>query len=190
MMNDDSHDASAHDFVAAIDFGGTKVAIATADTAGSILKQARLDTNASQGAQQILERTTVTAQALIERTMAEVGGHCVAVGVTTPGVVHDNEVLLSPNIPGWEHVSLRETMRASLHIPTVVVANDVKAAAMAEALWGALQGADPAGLLSLATGTAPTIVTGEPIVTGAHGDFRPIGLTLGSALDPSGAAHG
>src|SRR5437667_6444595 len=130
-MNDDSHHASAHDFVAAIDFGGTKVAIATADTTGSILKQVRLDTNASQGAQQILERTTATAHALIERTVAEVGGQCIAVGVTTPGVVHDDGVLLSPNIPGWEQVSLRETMRASLHIPTAV-GNDVKAAAMAE----------------------------------------------------------
>jgi glucokinase len=190
VMNDDSHDASVHDFVAAIDFGGTKVAIATADTTGSILQQAQLDTNASQGAQQILERTTVTAQALIERTLAEVAGHCVAVGVATPGVVHDHGVLLSPNIPGWEHVSLRETMRASLHIPTVVVENDVKAAAMAEVLWGALKGADPAVFLSLGTGIAAAIVIGGRVVTGAHGASGEIGYNLRSVLDTSGAAHG
>jgi glucokinase len=189
-MHDDSHDASAHDFVAAIDFGGTKVAVATADTTGSILQQAQLDTNASQGAQQILERTTVTAQALIERTLAEVAGHCVAVGVATPGVVHDHGVLLSPNIPGWEHVSLRETMRASLHIPTVVVENDVKAAAMAEVLWGALKGADPAVFLSLGTGIAAAIVIGGRVVTGAHGASGEIGYNLRSVLDTSGAAHG
>jgi predicted NBD/HSP70 family sugar kinase len=189
-MNDDPHHASAHDFVAAIDFGGTKVAIATADTTGSILQQAQLDTNASQGAQQILERTTVTAQALIERTLAEVAGHCVAVGVATPGVVHDHGVLLSPNIPGWEHVSLRETMRASLHIPTVAVENDVKAAAMAEVLWGALKGADPAVFLSLGTGIAAAIVIGGRVVTGAHGASGEIGYNLRSVLDTSGAAHG
>jgi glucokinase len=189
-MHDDSHDASVHDFVAAIDFGGTKVAVATADTTGSILQQAQLDTNASQGAQQILERTTVTAQALIERTLAEVAGHCVAVGVATPGVVHDHGVLLSPNIPGWEHVSLRETMRASLHIPTVVVENDVKAAAMAEVLWGALKGADPGVFLSLGTGIAAAIVIGGRVVTGAHGASGEIGYNLRSVLDTSGAAHG
>src|SRR5215471_1412222 len=77
--------ASVRDFVVAIDFGGTKIAVATAATTGSILKQARLDTHASQGAQQLLERTLVTAHALIERTVAEVGGECVAVGVVTPG---------------------------------------------------------------------------------------------------------
>src|SRR5438876_6865249 len=190
MMNDDSHDASASDFVVAIDFGGTKVAIATADTTGSILQQARIDTNASQGAQQILERTTDTAHALIERTVAEGGGQCVAVGVATPGIVHDNGVLLSPNIPGWEHVPLRETMRASLDIPTVVAENDVKAAAMAEVLWGALKGADPAVFLSLGTGIAAAIVIGGRVVTGAHGASGEIGYNLRSVLDTSGAGHG
>ncbi len=115
-MDDGSDNASTHDFVVAVDFGGTKIAVATANMTGSILKQARLDTNASHGAQQILERTTVTARALIERTVAEVGGKCVAAGVATPGIVHDNGVLLSPNIPGWDQVSLRETMRADLHV--------------------------------------------------------------------------
>ena len=147
-----------HDFVLAIDFGGTKVAVATADTTGSVLKQARIDTHAFQGAQQLLERTTVAAHELIERTVAEVGGQCIAVGVTTPSIVRDKGVFLSPNIPGWEHVPLRETMRVSLHIPTVVAENDVKAAAMAEVLWGALKGADPAVFLSLGTGIAAAIV--------------------------------
>src|SRR5436305_14654013 len=57
LMNDDSLATSVHDlaplareqFVAAIDFGGTKIAVATADMTGSILKQARLDTNAARG---------------------------------------------------------------------------------------------------------------------------------------------
>src|SRR5437660_5639350 len=180
LSNGGSHSASGRDFGVAIDFGGTKIAVATADMTGGILKQARLDTNASHGAQQVLERTTVTAHGLIERTGPEVGGRCVAVGVATPGVVHDNGVLLSPNIPGWERVSLRETMRASLHVPTVVAANDVKAAAMAEVLWGALKGADPAVFLSLGTGIAAAIVMGGRCVTGAHAASAEIGYNLRS----------
>ena len=188
-MDDDSLTTSAHDFVLAIDFGGTKIAIATAGTAGDMLKQTRLDTHASQGAQQLLERTTLAARNLIERTAAEVGGRCVAAGVSTPGVVHDDGVLLSPNIPGWEHVSLRETIHAALDIPTVV-ANDVKAAAMAEALWGALKGADPAVFLSLGTGIASALLIGGRVVTGAHGASGEIGYNLRSVLDTSGAAQG
>ncbi|HEU0000281.1 MAG TPA: ROK family protein, partial [Ktedonobacteraceae bacterium] len=188
-MHDDSHDTHVHDFVAAIDFGGTKIAIATADATGSILMQTRLDTNAAQGAQQVLERTVVAAHSLIEQTASEVKGQCVAVGVVTPGVVHDDGILLSPNIPGWEQVSLRETIHTSLRIPTVV-GNDVKAAAMAEARWGALKGADPAVYLSLGTGIASAIVIGGRVVSGAHGASGEIGYNLRSVLDTSGAAQG
>ncbi len=189
-MNDDSFTTSTHDFIAAIDFGGTKIAIATADTMGNLLRQARIDTLASQGAQQLLERTIATTQALIERTSAEVAGQCIAVGVSTPGVVHDDGILLSPNIPGWESVPLRKTIRAGLHIPNVVVENDVKAAAMAEFLWGALKGADPAVFLSLGTGIASALVIGGRVVTGAHGASGEIGYNLRSVLDTSGAAQG
>ncbi len=190
LMNDNSHNASAHDFVVAIDFGGTKVAVATADKTGTILEQTRIDTNASQGAQQLLERTIVTVQALVERTCFRVGGHCVAVGVATPGVVHDDGILLSPNIPGWEHVPLRETMRVGLNISTVVVENDVKAAAMAEVLWGALKKADPAVFISLGTGIAAAIVIGGRVISGAHGASGEIGYNLRSVMDHYGAAHG
>ncbi|GAC1530771.1 MAG: ROK family protein [Chloroflexota bacterium] len=189
-MNDDSLATSVHDFVLAIDFGGTKVAIAAADMSGEILGQTRLDTNASQGAQQLLERTIIAARALIELTMAELGGGCIAVGVVTPGVVHDDGILLSPNIPGWERVALRETLCTGLHIPKVIVANDAKAAALAEVLWGALKGADPAVYLSLGTGIAVAIVIGGRVVTGAHGASGEIGYSLRSVLDTLGAAQG
>src|SRR2546430_17579025 len=106
LMNDGSLNANAHDFVVAIDFGGTKIAVATADMTGGILKQARPDTNASHCAQQVLERTTVTAHGLIERTTAEVGGQCGAGGVATPRAGQDHGVLISPNIPGWGRASL------------------------------------------------------------------------------------
>jgi len=179
-----------HAFIIAIDFGGTKIAIATADTAGALLRQARLDTNASHGAQQILERTTAAAQTLIAQMAEERGGSCVAVGVSSPGVVQEHGVLFSPNIPGWENVSLRTTLSANLGIPTLVAENDVKAAAMAEVLWGALKGADPALYLSLGTGIAAAIVIGGRVLSGAHGAAGEFGYNLRSVLDTTGAAHG
>jgi glucokinase len=71
-----------------------------------------------------------------------------------------------------------------------VVENDVKAAAMAEVLWGALKGADPAVFLSLGTGIAAALVIGGRVVTGAHGASGEIGYNLRSVLDYSGAAYG
>ncbi|BCL78273.1 ROK family protein [Ktedonobacteria bacterium brp13] len=105
---------NSHDFVLAVDFGGTKIAIATATLTGNILEQTRLDTYASQGAQQLLERTIAAARVLIAQTETKETGHCVAVGVVTPGVVQDDGILLSPNIPGWEQVALCQTMSTGL----------------------------------------------------------------------------
>jgi glucokinase len=190
MMHEDTRGTGAHDFVLAIDFGGTKIAIATADMTGVILRQERLDTRATQGAQQILERTAVAARTLIERTGAEREGSCVAAGVSTPGIVQEHGVLLSPNIPGWEQVSLREVLRASLRVPLVIVGNDVKAAALAEARWGALKGAAPGVFLSLGTGIAAAVVIGGRVLSGAHGASGEIGYNLRSVLDHAGAAQG
>ena len=44
------------DFVLAIDFGGTKVAVATVDLSGQLLEQQRIETNAINGALQAVAR--------------------------------------------------------------------------------------------------------------------------------------
>ena len=188
-MNEDLQKATGQTFVLAIDFGGTKIALATADIFSNILEQTRLDTQAEQGAQRILERTIAAARELLALTATRTNGHCVAVGVVPPGVVQERRILLSPNIPGWDQVALHETLCAGLEVPVVVVENDVKAAALAEARWGALQGADPAVYLSLGTGIACALVIGGRVLTGAHGASGEIGYNLRSTADNYGAAH-
>lgn len=176
------------DFVLAIDFGGTKVALATADYAGNLLEQARIETNASQGALQVLERTFLAARPLIERTTARTGGQCTAAGVISPGVILPDKILLAPNVPGWGELALLERMRAGLGMTRVAVGNDVKAAAAAEVRWGNLQGADLAIYLSLGTGIAVALVVDGKVLTGAHGASGEFGYNLRSAADIRGVA--
>ncbi|GHO50649.1 ROK family protein [Ktedonospora formicarum] len=179
-----------HDFVLAVDFGGTKIAIATADLAGHVLEQSRLETRALDGAEQILTRTLAEARVLIARTEAQSKGQCVSIGIASPGIVRDDGIALSPNIPGWEHVRLRFTMRTALGVATIVAANDVKAAALAEVRWGALQNANPAVFLSLGTGIASALIVDGRVLTGAHGASGEIGYNLRGVSDIYGAAHG
>jgi glucokinase len=181
-------ESSRGDFVMAIDFGGTKVALATADFAGNLLEQSRIETNAAQGALQVLERTFLAAHPLIERTAASTGGQCVAAGVISPGVILPDKILLAPNVPGWGELALLENMRAGLHMTQVAVGNDVKAAAAAEARWGNLQGADPAIYLSLGTGVAVALIAGGQVLTGAHGASGEFGYNLRSVADTRGVA--
>src|SRR3954452_11079139 len=153
------------DVVAALDFGGTKIALATATPAGEILEQARIDTEPAGGAQRALARAMDAAGTLLARS----GGRCLAVGAVCPGIPRADEVLLAPNVPGWGDLAFEREVRAGLGVERVAVRNDVKAAAEAELRWGALRGADPAIFLSLGTGIAAAIAAGGRVLEGAHG---------------------
>jgi glucokinase len=174
--------SASSEFVLAIDFGGTKIALGTADSAGRLLDSARLDTEAARGADQALERALEAARGLLART----AGECVGVAAATPGVVRPDRVLLAPNVPGWGELSLAAALEAALGVARVEVANDVKAAALAEARWGSLRGADPGVLLSLGTGVAAGIVAGGEVLEGANGAAGEIGYNLRTPADPAG----
>jgi glucokinase len=176
----------ASDFVLGIDFGGTKIALATAGLDGRVLASDRLDTDAPRGADQAIDRAVERALDMIAAT----GGECLAVGAVSPGIVREDHVLLAPNVPGWEGLSLARLLRAGVGVERVEVGTDVKAAALAEARWGSLRGADPALLLSLGTGLAAAIVIGGDVLAGANGAAGEIGYSLPAPGDEAGAADG
>jgi glucokinase len=173
------------DVVAALDFGGTKIALATATPAGEIIEQERIDTEPSRGAQRALGRAMEAARRLLDRT----GGRCVAVGAVCPGIPRDDRVLLAPNVPGWGDLAFAREVRAGLGVERVAVRNDVNAAGEAEARWGALSGVDPALFLSLGTGIAAAIVAGGRVLEGAHGASGELAYVRRAADEP-GFAEG
>ena len=171
------------DFVLGIDFGGTKIALATAALGGDVVRSTRLATRAADGATQALERALACARELIAATAAAADGRCLAVGAVSPGIVEADRVLLAPNVPGWDALSLPAALRDGLGIDRLEVGNDVKAAALAEARWGSLRGADPALLVVLGTGVAAGIVVGGEVLAGAHGAAGEFGYNLRGPQD-------
>jgi len=181
---------SRSDFVLAIDFGGTKVAVATADLSGQLLEQQRIETNAIDGALQAVARTTQVARSLLTKTEQLTGGRCLALGAVSPGIIRADRIELAPNVPGWEQLALQALLHAQLGIERTLVGNDVKAAAAAEVRWGSLQDVDPAIYLSVGTGIAAALVIGGRILDGAHGASGEIAYNLRSASDTRGVATG
>jgi glucokinase len=168
--------------VLGIDFGGTKVALATATPAGDRLRATRIETRAADGAKEVVRRTLAAAHELIDTTPA-------AVGVSTFGVVRDGRVHLAPNVRGWEDLPLPALLQDGLGVTAVNVDNDVNAAAAAELSWGALTGTDVGLYVNLGTGTGAAVVVGGRVVPGMHGAAGEIGYLLRSPGEP-GYAHG
>jgi glucokinase len=177
-------------FVLGIDFGGTKIALATAALDGRLIDSARLDTEAHLGATQAIERAFERARELLFATARNGGGSCVAVSAVSPGIVYDDHVALAPNVPGWQQLELPGLLRRRFEPARAAVGTDVKAAAVAELRWGSLRGADPAILLILGTGIAAAVVVGGEVLYGANGAGGEIGYSLHAGSEGTGAAEG
>jgi glucokinase len=181
---------SSPGFVLALDFGGTKLDVATATLDGRVLMAERLETAAPGGADQAVERALASARALRDATATTTGGRLLAAGAASPGIVLEDRILLAPNVPGWTELALAARLRDGLEVGAVVCETDVKAAALAEARWGALRGADPGVFLNLGTGLAAGIVIGGRVLHGANGAAGEIGYALRGTGGEHGAATG
>ncbi|MET8159902.1 ROK family protein [Sphaerisporangium sp. NPDC005289] len=165
-----------------IDFGGTKVALATAsaDDVDRPLRKVRLPTRGDEGAQQVLRRSLDAAAELAGRS-----GTLQAVGVSTFGVIRGETVRLAPTVPGWEGLELPRLLREEFGDTPVAIDNDVNAAAAAELRWGALRGVGTGLYLNLGTGLAAALVVDGRVAPGAHGAAGEIGYLLGEPGDPA-----
>lgn len=169
--------------VLGIDFGGTKVALATCDLNGRRLGAEVVPTRPHEGADAALARAVDAGRRMAGEALE--GRPLAAVGVSTIGIPLHNGVELAPAIPGWGELALGPSLEQAFGVP-VRVGTDVKLAAACEARWGALRGADPAVYLNLGTGLAAAIVSGGEVLAGAHGAAGEIGYNI-TRLDQVGA---
>lgn len=171
--------------VLGLDFGGTKIAMAVCDVSGDRLGSATVGSGGELGAQASFERGIGAARELLAAEAP--GRELAAVGVSTFGIPFDDRVELAPAISGWDTLALGRELRAAFTGAQIRMATDAKAAAQAEARWGALAGYDPAIYLNLGTGLSAAIVLGGHVLTGAHGAAGEIGYNL-RAISDTGTA--
>jgi glucokinase len=84
---------------------------------------------------------------------------------------------------GWDDLALGRELRAAFPGTKIRMATDAKAAAHAEATWGALAGCDPAIYLNLGTGLSAAIVAGGRVLMGHNGASGEIGYNLRTVDD-------
>jgi glucokinase len=164
-----------------VDVGGTKVAAGFVDSQGRISGRVRFPTDKSSP-KATLDCIAHAVEAVIDRHLAsreEIQG----VGLGVPGLVDPERGIgiAAVNI-GWENVPVKTEMEIRLGLPCFVE-NDVKAAALGEARYGAGRGRQNLIYLSIGTGIAAGILIGGKIYHGPHGMAGEIGHAV---VDPKG----
>jgi glucokinase len=152
-----------------IDVGGTKVAVGVVTRSGQLLASHRLEVAAAASFASLLDETAERARELSTGLGA---GRVVGVGVGMPELVDPaGEVRTSSVIP-WNR---RDLVAALGALGPVVVQADVRAAALAEARFGAGRSWSSFAYVTVGTGISCSFVQGGRPYAGAHGAAQLLG---------------
>jgi glucokinase len=156
-----------------VDLGGTKILAGLVDETGTIVRTAELPTNAADGPDAVIRRMEAAIRDVIEDVhMSDIRG----IGIGAPGPLNPRTgvVLSPPNLPGWKHIPLRQTIGERFHVPTFLE-NDANAAALAEYRFGAGKGTANMIYLTISTGIGAGLILDGKLYHGAGGFAGEIG---------------
>ena len=145
--------------IAALDIGGTSIKSGMWD-GKQVLQKREQDTNAKLGGSYVMERA--------KEILHQYQGFD-AIGISTAGQVNPEKGCISyanENIPGYTGMEIRRILEAEFHVP-VAVANDVNAAAVGEAQFGAGRGKTDFLCITYGTGVGGAIVLDGAVHTGS-----------------------
>jgi len=166
-----------------IDIGGTKIAIATVNAAGTLLREATIPTESSQGFASGLQRITDAVRRLIADTGGSAGDLAgIGIGCAGPvdpgrGTIHNPHTL-----PGWVEADIVSPLREAFGCQ-VVLENDADMALLGECRAGAGRGCDPVVMLTFGTGIGGAAVRGGVLLRGVAGEHPELGHV---PVDPGG----
>jgi glucokinase len=124
---------------------------------------------------------------LLQRVGELTGGaeQLAAAGLACAGIVDPGTGVLgrAPNLHGWEGADLFAALRAAAGDVPCAVANDVNAALVGEARFGAGRGAEDLVMLALGTGVGGGVLVGGRLLVGHRNGAAELGHMI---LDPAG----
>jgi len=175
--------------IAAIDIGGTKIAVGMVNEEGSILCRLESPTEPERGFEDAVNRMAAMLREVSRRVGRPVSG--IGIGCTGPVDPFAGTVGNVDFLPGWEGSNLADSLAGEFRVP-VAVENDADAAALGEAAWGSGRGKQHFIYVTISTGIGGGIILEGRLYRGADGAHPEIGHHV---IDPAGpvcfcGAHG
>ena len=161
--------------VLAIDIGGTKIAAALVDGAGSVLCRGRVATPDTDDPIGLVEAVEDLAQQVLGADGTAIVDVS-AVGVSSAGIVDTRQgvVMFSPNVPSLRRTPLRDMLSERLGKP-VQLGNDATLAALGEWQFGLKRSVSDLVYVTVSTGIGGGIIAGGKLIEGSCGAAGEIG---------------
>jgi glucokinase len=161
-----------------MDVGGTKIAAGVVDRQANIIARHTLTGHNCAMPEHVLACVERAYEALLDQSGIQ-PEHLAGMGLGFAGHVNGKAgiVITSSNLPGWDHVPLRDILQKRLSVP-VVLENDTKLNGLAEYMYGAGQGVDNMCYVTVSTGYGMAIIIDGELYTGHIGTAGEIGHTV------------
>jgi len=159
--------------VIAVDVAVDRVTVAITDLLARTLAMEVLPSPAGKAPLAVVDEVAAAVENLAHRRSCP---PILGVGVAFPGPtdVETGTALTAPNLPGWDHVPLRDLLAERVKLP-VYVENDANAAALGEKSYGAARGVRHLIFLLLDLGIGGGFLFGGEIYRGFQGAAGEVG---------------
>ncbi len=167
-------DESQLPLVVGVDMGGTQLRAAVL-RGSTLLSRVGLMTGEDPSPGRIIPRLYAAIGEALEQANASLE-QIAGIGIATPGPLDSRTgvIFSPPNLPGWDHVPLRDIFTEHYHIP-IYVENDANTAGLGEYMFGAGRGCRDIVYMTLSTGIGGGVITNGQIMEGASGTAGELG---------------
>lgn len=157
---------------AAIDIGGTKIAVGLVNELGEIIAKETFATLASNGLSFSLKRIITTLIELQNKSQVQFQG----IGIACTGPIEPLTGELGENafLPSWEGLGLVNGLTDFFHLP-IAMENDADAAALAECRWGSGSGSNNFLYVTVSTGIGTGLILNGHLYRGVDGSHPEMG---------------
>jgi len=168
--------------IAAVDIGGTKIAVGIIDPDGKVLSRRESPTDADRGYTEALRRTIEMLRATALAANTTITG--IGIGSTGPVYPLTGEIGDLSFFPNWKGQNPVRDLAQSFNVK-VAMENDADASALGEAGWGAGKNKSRLIYVTVGTGIGTGIILDGQVYRGVDQAHPEIGHQL---IDPSGPA--
>ncbi len=161
--------------VLAIDLGGSKIITAIISKKGQVMAKEYSSTLAEEGPQSVIERMLSAVDHVLN--LGNIGpSQLDSISIAAAGAINFDRglVTLSPNLPGWHDIPLRDMVKEKYRVDTFLL-NDASAAALGEHHLGIGRGIDNLILLTVGTGIGGGIIINGELYAGSCGSAGEVG---------------
>lgn len=173
-------DMTSHTMGIGVDIGGTKIKVARVSSAGQLIEERLLVTDADRGPAAVIADVIATVGELDTSASIPIG-----VGVAGQVELDSGAVRFAPNLKWWD-VPLQKNLRSALH-SRISILNDVRAATYGEWIFGGGRGCEDLICLFVGTGIGGGIISQGHLLTGYNNCAGELGHMI---IDPSGPLCG